>query len=163
VPVSLIAALAANLVIGNEGRLPWRLPDDMARFRRLTLGHPVVMGRKTFASLRKPLAGRRNIVLTRDTGSSFPGADSVHSVEEALALAGDDPELFVIGGAAVYEAFLPLARRMYLTHVEGNWRGDSFFPAVRWEEWRVVAEKPGISEPPGTPAHRFVDYERIAE
>jgi dihydrofolate reductase len=159
-PVSLIAAVAANLVIGNAGRLPWRLPDDLARFKRLTLGHPVVMGRKTFESLGKPLVRRRNIVLSRDRGLSLPGCDVARSTEEALALAGAEQELFAIGGASVYELFLPLAGRMYLTHVEGSWKGDAFFPAVRWEEWRIVSEQQGLSGAPGTPAHRFVDYER---
>ncbi len=156
VDVSLIAAVSANLVIGFRGRLPWRLPDDLARFKRLTLGHPVVMGRKTMESLGRPLAGRRNIVLSRDPAAHFPGYETAHSPQQALDLAGDEEELFVIGGAAVYALFLPIARRMYLTHVEGDWQGDAFFPAVRWEDWKVISDTPGRA----APAHRFVDYER---
>ena len=126
-PVSLIAAVAANLVIGDAGRLPWRLPDDMARFKRLTLGHAVVMGRRTFDSMEKPLAGRRNIVLTRLSAAHRPRLRMAHTADDAISIAGEG-ELFVIGGAAVYELFLPRARRMYLTHVDAIYRGDICFP-----------------------------------
>jgi dihydrofolate reductase len=160
VPVSLIAAVAANRVIGEAGKLPWRLPDDLARFKRLTIGHAVVMGRKTFESMGKPLAGRRNIVLTRDARLSLPGCEMAHTREEAIAMADSKEELFVIGGASVYELFLPVAQFMYLTHVEGDFHGDVLFPKVRWEQWRVVREEIGLSSPPETPAHRFVDYRR---
>jgi dihydrofolate reductase len=159
-PVSLIAAVASNNVIGNAGKLPWRLPDDLARFKRLTLGCPVVMGRRTFESLGKPLSGRRNILLTRDAGFSQPGCEMAHTADEAIGLAGND-ELFVIGGASVYKLFLPLASRMYITHVEGNFSGDVFFPEVRWENWRIVEESLGALQQPGAPAYRFVDYQRI--
>ncbi len=158
--VSLIAAVAANRVIGSRGRLPWKLPDDLARFKRLTMGHPVVMGRKTWESLGKPLAGRRNIVLSRDPAARFPGCETAHSREEVLSLGGSEAELFIIGGAAIFEQFLPIARRMYLTHVEGDWQGDAYFPEVPWEDWRILSESPGTAGAPGTPAHRFVDYER---
>ncbi len=159
-PVSLIAAVAANLVIGDAGRLPWRLPDDMARFKRLTLGHAVVMGRRTFDSMGSPLAGRLNIVLTRDALLTVPGCRMAHTEDEAISIAGEG-ELFVIGGAAVYELFLPRARRMYLTHVDAVYRGDTCFPTVDWKQWRAVKEERGRSGPAGAPAHRFVDYERI--
>lgn len=155
-PVSLIAAVAAGNVIGNAGKLPWRLPDDLARFKRITLGHPVVMGRRTFESMGKPLSGRRNIVLTRDAGLVLPGCQMARTAEEVMSAAGSQ-ELFVIGGAAVYELFLPVADHLYLTHVEGAFPGDAFFPPVRWDQWRVTGREPGA----GLPAHSFVDYERI--
>jgi dihydrofolate reductase len=158
--VSLIAAVGSNNVIGNAGKLPWRLPDDLSRFKRLTLGHPVVMGRRTFESLGKPLSGRRNIVLTRNARSSLPGCEMARTADEAIALAGND-ELFVIGGASVYELFLPLASRLYITYVEGNFSGDVFFPEVRWENWRIVEESTGAMQLPGAPPHRFVNYQRI--
>jgi dihydrofolate reductase len=166
-PFSLIAAVAANRVIGNGGKLPWRLPDDMARFRRLTMGHAVVMGRATFASLGKPLPGRRNIVLTRDAGLNLPGCEMVNSLEQAMAAAGNG-ETFVIGGAAVYEQFLPRADRMYLTLIHAEVPGDTLFPEVSWDEWRIVAESAAIGEAPGAAGgghsalpHTFVDYERL--
>jgi len=158
-PVSLIAAVASNLVIGNAGKLPWRLPDDLARFKRLTMGHAVVMGRKTFQSMGRALPGRRNIVLSRRPGLAVPGCEVAHTRDEALTMAAGN-ELFVIGGAAVYELFLPIARRMYITHVDGAYDGDACFPEVQWEPWRIVAETPARAGAPGTPGHRFVDYER---
>ena len=157
--VSLIAAVAQNFVIGKGGKLPWRLPDDLARFKGLTMGHPVVMGRKTFDSLGRPLVGRRNIVLTKDAALSLPGCEVVRSFDDVMTLAAHE-EIFVIGGASVYALFLPVAHRMYLTHVEGIFTGDSFFPEVRWEQWRVVKKQTGRSNLPNSPAHTFVDYER---
>ncbi|HUI69826.1 MAG TPA: dihydrofolate reductase [Spirochaetia bacterium] len=158
--VSLIAAISENLVIGDKGKLPWRLPDDMARFKRLTMGHPVVMGRSTYQSMGKPLAGRQNIVLTRNAAFAAPGCQIVSAREEAMAAGTGAEELFVIGGASIFQLFLPIATRMYLTHVEGNFTGDTYFPRVHWEEWRVLAESPGRAEAPGAPEHRFIDYER---
>lgn len=163
--ISLIAAVAANGVIGVRGALPWRLPDDMARFRRLTMGHAVIMGRSTFASLRKPLAGRRNIVLSRDASLRIEGCLVVNSREEAReAAAGDraagEDEAFVIGGAAVYELFLPEAHRLYMTWIDVNVPGDAIFPAVDWSAWRIAREVAGPAEAAGTFPHRFVDYER---
>jgi dihydrofolate reductase len=157
--VSLIAAVAANRVIGNRGDLPWRLPDDLSRFRRLTMGHPVVMGRSTFDSMGTPLAGRRNIVLTRTAGLRIPGCDVAHSPEEALAAAGDG-ETFIIGGAAIYALFLPLADLMYLTLIDAEVQGETLFPDVRWAEWRILRETPGRVDPRRPLPHRFVDYER---
>ncbi len=159
--ISLIAAVAANGVIGNRGALPWKLPDDMARFRRLTMGHAVIMGRSTFASLRKPLAGRRNIVLSRDTSLRIGGCLIVHSREEALEAAAGDEEAFVIGGASVYRLFLPEAHRMYVTWIDAEVTGDAVFPAVDWSAWRITRESAGPAEAGGGLPHRFVDYERL--
>lgn len=158
--VSLIAAVAANRVIGSKGALPWRLSDDLARFRRLTMGHAVVMGHATFDSMGKPLSGRHNIVLTRDTALLIPGCDVAHSPAEALAAAGDR-ETFIIGGAAIYALFLPLADFMYLTLIDAEVPGETLFPDVRWEEWRVLRETPGRIDPRWPLPHRFVDYERV--
>jgi dihydrofolate reductase len=158
--VSLIAAIAANRVIGNRGALPWRLPDDLARFKRLTMGHAVIMGHATFASMGRPLSGRLNIVLTRDTGLQIPGCAMAHSAGEALA-AAEGREAFIIGGAAVYAVFLPLADHMYLTLIDAEVPGETLFPDVRWEEWRVMRETPGPQEPDISLPHRFVDYERV--
>lgn len=159
-PISLIAAVARNRTIGREGRLPWRLPADLARFRRLTLGHTVLMGRRTWESLGHPLPGRRNVVLTRDPGFTAAGCDVVHTVGEGRALAADG-ELFVIGGAEVYAAFLPYADRLYLTHVEAEAPGDAAFPALERTRWRVVEDTPGTVDPRNALPHRFVVYERV--
>jgi dihydrofolate reductase len=165
--VSIIAAIAANRVIGNRGALPWRLRDDMKRFARITAGHPVVMGRTTFESLRGPLKGRRNIVLSRSDALSIVGCEVVHSREEAIAAAAmprEQPtpdELFIIGGAEVYRLFLPVARRLYITWIDAEVTGDAFFPGVHWAEWRIIRELPASPDPSSALPHRFVDYERI--
>jgi dihydrofolate reductase len=158
VTVSLIAAVAANRVIGNRGRLPWHLPDDLARFRRLTIGHSVIMGRSTFLSMGRPLSRRKNIVLSRDPGFSPGGCRVVHSREEALA-ESDVEETFIIGGAAVYALFLPIAARLYITRIDRDVEGDTLFPDVIWRDWKVAAETPGAAQPEEFP-HRFVDYDR---
>ena len=160
-PISMIAAVARNGTIGRGGRLPWRLSDDLARFRRLTLGNTVLMGRRTWESLGRPLPGRRNVVLTRDASFAAPGCQIVHSVEQGRALS-DDGELFVIGGAAVYAAFLPIADRLLITHVDVEVAGDAVFPAIDPRRWRVVEEIPGTVDARNPLPHRFAVYERIA-
>lgn len=134
--ISLVVAMARNRVIGRNNALPWRLSEDLRRFKATTLGKPILMGRKTFESIGKPLPGRRNIVLTRDPAWRAEGVDVVRSVEEALRKAADAPELAVIGGAEVYRLVLPLAQRIYLTRVEADVSGDTSFPEIDFAQWR---------------------------
>jgi dihydrofolate reductase len=139
--VSLIVAMAQNGVIGRDNALPWRLPEDLKRFKAFTLGKTLLMGRKTYESIGRPLPGRANLVLTRDRGFRAPGVVVVHSVEEALAHAADN-ELVAIGGAEIYRLVLPFARRLYLTHVHADVPGDTYFPdfdPTQWAdvEWRM--------------------------
>ncbi len=134
--VSLLAAVAENGVIGQGNRLPWHLPDDLKRFKSLTMGKPMLMGRRTFDSIGKALPGRTSLVLTRSREWSHPGALGVHSLAEALALARDPAELIVVGGAEVYRETLPRARRIYLTRVHARVPGDTFFPELDVREWR---------------------------
>ena len=139
--VSLIVAMAQNGVIGRDNALPWRLPEDLKRFKAFTLGKMLLMGRKTYESIGRPLPGRTNLVLTRDRGFLAPGVVVVHSVEEALAHAADN-ELVAIGGAEIYRLVLPFARRLYLTHVHADVPGDTYFPdfdPTQWAdvEWRM--------------------------
>jgi dihydrofolate reductase len=137
--VSLIVAMAQNGVIGRANALPWeRLPEDLKRFRAFTLGKPVLMGRKTFESIGRPLPGRANLVLTRDRAWSAAGGVVAHSVEEALAQAAESHELVVIGGAEIYRLVLPFARRIYLTHVHADVPGDTFFPDFDPTQWDDV-------------------------
>lgn len=133
--ISLIVAMAQNGVIGRSNGLPWRLPDDLKRFREFTLGKPILMGRRTFQSIGRPLPGRTNLVLTRDPHWSAAGVIAVHSVEEALHEARGCTELVAIGGAEIYRLLLPLARRIYLTHVHADVPGDSYFPAFDAAQW----------------------------
>lgn len=154
--VSLIAAVARNGVIGRAGALPWRLPEDLKRFKRLTLGHPVVMGRKTFASIGKPLPGRDSIVLSRDPAFRPAGARVARSLEEALALAGSG-EVFVIGGEAVYREALPRADRLYLTLLDRDFEGDARFPDYDDAAFRELSRE-SFAEPL---PHAFVVLERV--
>jgi dihydrofolate reductase len=160
VPLTLVAAVARDGVIGREGRLPWRLPADLARFKRLTMGHPLIVGRKTWQSIGRALPGRRMIVLTRDPLFRAPGAVVAGSVEEALREAGPG-EAFVAGGQAVYEAFLPLADTLALTHVDGEFPGDARFPPIPPEEWTAVSSEEGTVDAANPHPHRFVTYRRV--
>uniref|UniRef100_A0A831Z0Z3 Dihydrofolate reductase n=1 Tax=candidate division WWE3 bacterium TaxID=2053526 RepID=A0A831Z0Z3_UNCKA len=139
--ISIVVAMGKNHVIGVGGKLPWlRIPADMRRFRELTLGKPVVMGRKTFESLgRKPLRGRLNVVLSRDRRYKAPNCLLLHSVEDVMEIFAGFDEVMVIGGAEIYRAFLPYASRIYLTKIDLAFGGDTYFPYVNWpSEWRVV-------------------------
>jgi dihydrofolate reductase len=155
---ALVAALARNRVIGVGNRLPWRLPEDLARFKRLTLGAPVIMGRRTRESIGRPLPGRRNIVVTRERQARWEGCVVAHSLDEALALARDAAETFVIGGAELYAQALPGADRLYLTLIDADYAGDAWFPEFDAAAWREVARTSGVSA--DGVGYAFVDYER---
>ncbi len=166
VPVALIAAVAENGVIGNKNAIPWRLPSDFAHFKRTTMGKPLVMGRKTFESIGKPLPGRTNIIVTHQQDYQPAGVLVVSSLEEALeraqAIAATDGagEVMIGGGAQIYAEALPIANRLYLTHVALEPEGDTWFPAINAQEW---AEIEGIAVPPhpnDTAAFRVKLYER---
>lgn len=140
--ISLVVAVARNGVIGREGGLPWHISSDLKRFKEITMGKPVIMGRKTWESLpRKPLPGRRNIVISRQLGFTAEGAVVAATPEEALRLAGDAPEATVIGGGEIYRLFWPLADRLYLTEVDLEVEGDTYFPRPEPAEWREVARE----------------------
>ena len=157
--VTLIVARATNGVIGRDGTLPWRISADLKRFKRLTLGSVMIMGRRTFDSLPGILPGRRHIVLTRDREWSAEGAEVAHSVEEALSLAGNEP-VSVIGGAEIFELFLPHGDRLELTEVLGDIQGDTIMADPRQEgAWREVAREDHAAEG-GTPAFSFITLER---
>jgi len=136
--VTLIVAVADNGVIGRENTLPWHLPEDLKRFKRLTMGKPMIMGRKTFESIGKPLPGRLNIVVTRDSNYRREGVEVVHGTDAALEAAAGASEVMVIGGAELFRLFLPRAGRIHLTRVHGNIEGDVMWPALDIREWDVV-------------------------
>jgi dihydrofolate reductase len=139
--ITLIVAVADNGVIGRDNALPWHLPEDLKRFKRLTMGKPMIMGRKTFESIGKPLPGRRNIVVTRDPNYHREGVEVVHGTAEALAATAGAPELMVIGGAELFRVFLPLAGRIHLTRVHGNIEGDVVWPALDNRQWEVTGRE----------------------
>ena len=158
--ISIIVAVSANNVIGNEGDLPWRLPDDLRRFKAVTMGKPIIMGRKTCESIGKPLPGRQNIVITGQAGFDAPGCDVVGSKEAALAAAGDAAEVMVIGGSQVYALFLPDAGRLYLTRVHAELEGDVHFPDVASDDWRLVAAETHGADERNEYDYSFRTYER---
>ena len=158
--LSLIAALAENRVIGVENRLPWKLPEDLAHFKALTLGHPIVMGRKTFESLGRPLPGRRNIVITRNADYAPVGCEIAPSIPAAIGLCAEAQEIFFIGGAELYKQVLPLVDRMYLTEVQIEAQGDAWFPDVDPSAFREISREAHTSVKGDRLRFDFVVYER---
>jgi dihydrofolate reductase len=160
--VTLIAAAASNRVIGANNRLPWRLPADMAYFVEHTKGKPVLMGRKTFESLRKPLKDRLNLVLSRTWAQAPEGCVLVRSPEEAMRLCAGR-ELMVIGGEEVYRLLLPLADRVLLTEIDRSFEGDAFFPELDPADWKLVSRTPGVRDEKNDLPYAFCVYERLRQ
>lgn len=158
--LSLIAALAQNRVIGIENRLPWKLPEDLAHFKALTLGHPILMGRKTFESLGRPLPGRRNIVITRNADYQPAGCELATSIPAAIELCAEAEEIFFIGGAELYQQVLPLVDRLYLTEVQIEAQGDAWFPEFDRAWFAEISRESQISEKADVLRFDFVVYER---
>jgi len=156
--VCLIAAVARRGVIGRDNRLIWHLPQDLQHFKRATLGHPIVMGRKTFESIGKALPGRRNIVITRQNGWQAQGAETAASLPAALALAGAVPRVCVIGGAQIYEQALPLADEVLLTEIDADFQGDAHFPMARMADFVETARETHRSDQGWD--YAFVTYRR---
>ena len=156
--LSAIVAMAANRCIGLGNALPWRLPADLKRFKQLTLGHTLVMGRRTYESIGRPLPGRTTVVVTRQSGYAPEGVRVAHSLEQALALAEGD-EVFIAGGADLYRQTLGTVDRLYLTRIERDYAGDTFFPEVDLSGWRLVSEEHHPATP-SEPPFSFLTYER---
>ena len=159
-PLALVFAVARNGPIGANGRLPWHLPDDLKRFRALTTGHTVVMGRKTWASLPRALPGRQNVVVTRDHAFRAPGADVAHSLDEALDIATMPPPVFCIGGAELYASALPRASVLHLTEIDRDFEGDVRLPPIDRTQWRETSREPGRLAGPDGFDYAFVTYVR---
>lgn len=151
----IVAAVARNGVIGARGRLPWRIPQDLAHFKELTMGQALVMGRATFQSIGRPLPGRSNIVLTRNPDWAHEGVDIARSLEEAVDIAASrGQDVFIAGGAEVYRSALATADRLELTEVDAEPEGDTWFPSVDWSQWHEVDRR-------SHPGFTFVTYERV--
>ncbi|MEI2781380.1 MAG: type 3 dihydrofolate reductase [Candidatus Competibacter sp.] len=161
--LALIAALARNRVIGRDNRLPWHLPADLRFFKRTTMGKPLLMGRRTWESIGRPLPGRRMIVLSRDPGYRAPGCAVAHSLDEALEIVDVVPEIMVIGGASLYEQTLPLAERLYLTQVGAEIAGDARFPEWDERKWRLVWEEAHPADAGHAWSYRFQRWERVRD
>ncbi len=158
--ISFVVAFDRNKVIGKDGGLPWRLPDDMKHVREVTMGKPLIMGRRTYASIGRPLRGRTNIVLTRDPTFEQDGVLSASTPEAALALAGDVPEVIVFGGAEVFRKFLPMADRIYLTQVNADVGGDTYFD-FGGTDWLVVENRPHPADDRHPYSFNFLILDRI--
>ena len=158
--LSMIVAHADNRVIGKDNDMPWYLPADLAYFKKTTLGKPIIMGRKTYESIGRPLPGRKNIVISRDDEYRAEGVEVVGSVEAALALVSDVEEVMVIGGGAIYKHCLPAAQRLYITHIDANIAGDTYFPEYDLNEWQLAVSEVKAADEKNNYQLRFNVYER---
>jgi len=158
--LALIVAMAENRVIGRNNQLPWRIPADLRHFKALTLGKPVIMGRKTYESIGRPLPGRDNIVISADSGYQAEGCQVVHSVEQALEAAGSCEEAMIIGGANLYRQTLENADRLYLTLVKAEPEGDTWFPEIELQQWREIERQAHAADESNEYDYDFVVLER---
>lgn len=158
--ISLIVAMDRNRLIGRGNALPWHLPADLAHFKAVTMGKPIVMGRKTYESIGRPLPGRHNIVISRNPEFSAPGCTVVASVDAALAAAGDVDEAMVIGGAQLYVELLPRARRIYLTRIDAAFDGDAWFPELDTTAWQEIEHSAQAADARNAYAYSFLTLER---
>lgn len=159
--ISIIAAVSEDMGIGRNNKLLWHIPGDLKRFKKLTLGKTVVMGRNTWESLQvRPLPGRRNIVITDVPGESFDSAVTAYSVEDALKKCENEDEVFIIGGASIYRQFMPLADRLYITRVHRTSQADTFFPEIESKKWEIINKEPHLSEDAGGIPYTYIIYRR---
>jgi dihydrofolate reductase len=156
--LSVIVAMARNRVIGIRNTLPWRLPDDLRHFKSLTMGHHIVMGRKTYESIGKPLPGRTPVIVTRDQDYRVEGCLTATSIDAAIAACAGDAEIFFVGGAEMYAQVLPRADRLYLTEIQADYEGDAWFPAFDRNDWQETARDRRVS--PDGLGYDFVTYRR---
>lgn len=159
--LSLIVAMSENGVIGRRGDLPWRLSADLRRFKRLTMGHTIVMGRKTYESIGRLLPGRTSVVVTRQENYDAGGAVVANDLDAAIRLSSDDSEIFIIGGAEIYRTAIEQVDRVYLTCVHADVDGDTFFPVCDWTQWSLVEESRHATDEQNEFEHSFQIYERI--
>ena len=157
--IRLMVAMDENRVIGKDGEMPWHLPNDLKYFKRVTEGHAILMGRKTFDSIGRPLPKRRNIVVTRDESFTAEGVETVHDLDHALEqLRHEDG--FVIGGAEIFARALPKADKLYITQIHERFEGDTYFPSFLLEEWHLISKEEGQQDEKNAYAHSFLVYER---
>lgn len=158
--LSLIAAMDRNRLIGSKNQLPWHLPADLAHFKKVTLNKPILMGRKTYESIGRPLPGRKNIVLTRSEGLEIEGVTVVNSLDEVMENLAETAELMVIGGSTIYELALPKAQRLYLSYIDGEFEGDAWFPVFDEAQWSISESIEQLPDEKNHYGCSFVTYER---
>ena len=158
--ISIIAAMDRNRLIGKKNQLPWHLPADFSHFKSVTMGKPIIMGRKTYESIGRPLPGRTNIVLSRNTELAYDGVICVSSFEDAVAAESEAEELMIIGGSSIYEMLLPKVDRMYLTYVDADFEGDAWFPGFDESEWQQTDSVTHLADDKNKYDCRFVTLDR---
>jgi len=158
--ISIIAAISKNRVIGKDNALPWHLPADLKHFKEITKGRPVIMGRKTFESIGRPLPNRKNIVITRQKDYSPVGCFTARSIDEALELVQGEPEIFFIGGSQIFSQILPKTSKIYLTLIDHEFKGDAYFPELNSDEWVEVERQEGVLDDKNQYRHTFLVFER---
>ena len=157
--ISIIVAIAANNAIGKDNQLLWHISNDLKRFKKITQGHPVIMGKKTFESLPKaPLPNRTNIVITDDPNETFEGCITVYSIDEALEHCDKQEESFIIGGGSIYRQFMPHASKLYITKVHKDYDADTFFPEIKEKEWKLVEKEEVNDDPQNDFTYSFLTY-----
>jgi dihydrofolate reductase len=160
--ISIIVAVAQNMAIGKDNKLLWHISDDLKRFKQLTSGQVVVMGRNTFLSLpKRPLPNRKNVVITDNPGECFEGCIMVNSIEAALSHCHQNEECFIMGGASIYRQFMPLADKLYITRVNKAFEGDTFFPQINSLKWKIKEQSEWFKHPDGELSFRFEIYEKV--
>lgn len=156
--ISLLWAMDENRAIGRNNQLPWHLPEDLKYFKRVTMGKPIAMGRKTYDSIGRPLPGRENIVITRRLGVTIEGCTVIHDVNDLLQR--NDEELFVIGGAEIFKEILPFADRLYVTEIREEFEADTFFPEFNLSDWELIESIPGMKDEKNPYNYDFLVYQR---
>jgi dihydrofolate reductase len=159
--LSLIVAMARNRTIGVNNTLPWRCPEDLKHFKALTMGHHMIMGRKTFDSIGKPLPGRTTVIVTRNTELKVEGCLVAHSLEQAITVCQDDSEIFIVGGAELYAQALPLVDKLYITEIHQDIDGDAHFPAYNQADWSLVSKEIRSQQLPQPLEYHFTCYQRV--
>jgi len=159
--VSIIVAMDINRVIGKENQLPWRLPRELQYVKKTTMGHPIILGRKNYESIGRPLPGRRNIILTRDENFSAEGCEIAHSVEEVYKLCENEEEIFIFGGEQIYKLFLEDTDKLYVTVIHHEFEGDTFFPEIDWTKWKEIFVEQGITDEKNPYEYYYHVFERL--
>lgn len=160
--ISFMFAMDENRIIGKDNTLPWYLPADLQYFKKVTMGHPILMGRKTYESIGKPLPGRENIILTRNADYQQEGITVISNMKEAVAYADAlDEEVFVIGGAEIFQQLISDCKRLYITQIHHSFEGDTYFPELNMSKWQTVSKTTGIVDEKNKYPHEFIVLERI--
>jgi dihydrofolate reductase len=158
--ISIITAMDENQLIGKDNGLPWKIPADLQFFKKVTMSKPIIMGRKTFESIGRPLPGRQNIIITRDKSFSAEGCEIAFSIDKAIELAADAEEIMIIGGANIYQQFLPICDRLYLTQVKGEFEGDAWFPEIDDSQWQGIEKEDHKADERNEADYSFIIMQR---